>query len=595
MKEPNRERKGEIKYLISLDEDQKEAKRLVIGNQITIITGPAGSGKSLISAIVALDFLNKKQVETIHVTRAAIETGHSLGFLPGNLSEKFDPYLEAFTENLFKCMDKVKIENILKEGKIKAMPVQFIRGKTVDDILVVEECLSRDAIVTLRLDTGSIVNSIMHKVPFYYKTNNNLEILSYNHTLDKNEFKKINSLRIGKTNKWLDLYDNNKSYPLSCTENHPICIMTDEGKIEYVPAKNIKIGDSFFKMQDNNKAKHNILSYDNLDILSGFLLGDGSLSKNKQKNDCARVCKNHGLAQKEYMLFCMSLFKNAKEAKVKSGFTGEPICGFTSKSYTIPKKIRRSFYKGKNKQVSEEIIDYLSPRSLALWYMDDGNLGASDRIRLHTEGFNKNSIFNILNALKIKFNIEGNLMTYKKHYDSKDIYYHVIDINKENSAIFFNLIKKLVHPNLKYKIPSIYWEDFDNDLYKTSKDIHAVYTGTIVDVIERDLQIPEITYNMEVADNNNYFANSVLTHNCQNLTPHEMLAILTRIGKTGKIIINGDPAQRDTKDSFTGLDYAIELSKSVDKVKWIKLKGQHRSDLVSEILEWDQNRTKKQN
>lgn len=219
MKEPNRERKGEIKYLISLDEDQKEAKRLVIENQITIITGPAGSGKSLVSANIAIDFLNKKQIDTIFVTRPAIETGHSLGFLPGNLDEKFDPYLEAFTENLFKCMDKIKIENILKEGKIKAMPVQFIRGKTVDDILVVEES--------------------------------------------------------------------------------------------------------------------------------------------------------------------------------------------------------------------------------------------------------------------------------------------------------------------------------------------------------------------------------------QNLTPHEMLAILTRIGKTGKIIINGDPAQRDTKESFTGLDYAIELSKGVDKVKWIKLKGQHRSDLVSEILEWDQNRHKK--
>ena len=59
MKEPNRERKGEIKYAITLDEDQKEAKRLVIENQIVIITGGAGSGKSLVSANIALDFLNK--------------------------------------------------------------------------------------------------------------------------------------------------------------------------------------------------------------------------------------------------------------------------------------------------------------------------------------------------------------------------------------------------------------------------------------------------------------------------------------------------------------------------------------------------------
>lgn len=162
MKEPNRIRKGEIKYDITLDEDQKEAKRLVIENQIVIITGGAGSGKSLVSANIALDFLNKKQIENIFVTRAAIETGNSLGFLPGNLNEKFDPYLEAFTENLFKCMDKIKIENILKEGRIKAMPVQFIRGKTVDDILVVEEAQNLSAhemlaILTRIGKTGKII------------------------------------------------------------------------------------------------------------------------------------------------------------------------------------------------------------------------------------------------------------------------------------------------------------------------------------------------------------------------------------------------------------------------------------------------------
>ena len=68
-----------------------------------------------------------------------MEVGHSLGFLPGSLSEKFDPYLEAFKENLVKCYDKVKIEQLIHEEKIKALPVQFIRGKTVDQILIVEE------------------------------------------------------------------------------------------------------------------------------------------------------------------------------------------------------------------------------------------------------------------------------------------------------------------------------------------------------------------------------------------------------------------------------------------------------------------------
>jgi phosphate starvation-inducible protein PhoH and related proteins len=142
MREPNRERKSEIKSInvLQLNEEQKEAKRLIIENQIVVITGRAGSGKSLVCAQAALDFLKKKQVECIYNTRAAIEVGKSLGFLPGALSEKFDPYMEALVENLIKCCsDKNEVPKLIEDGKVKALPVQFIRGKTVDDILIVEE------------------------------------------------------------------------------------------------------------------------------------------------------------------------------------------------------------------------------------------------------------------------------------------------------------------------------------------------------------------------------------------------------------------------------------------------------------------------
>ena len=142
MREPNRERKSEIKSInaLQLNEEQKEAKRLIIENQIVVITGRAGSGKSLVCAQSALDFLKKKQVECIYNTRAAIEVGKSLGFLPGALSEKFDPYMEALVENLIKCCsDKSEVPKLIEDGKVKALPVQFIRGKTVDDILIVEE------------------------------------------------------------------------------------------------------------------------------------------------------------------------------------------------------------------------------------------------------------------------------------------------------------------------------------------------------------------------------------------------------------------------------------------------------------------------
>jgi len=162
MKEPNRERKSDIKYTVTLNEEQKLAKQLIIDNQIVIVTGRAGSGKSLVCAQAALDFLMKKQCNHIYVTRATIEVGGSLGFLPGDLEEKFNPYLEAFQENLEKCYDKVKIQELVKNKRVIAYPVQFIRGKTIDDVLVVEEAqnLSKGemlAILTRLGKTGKII------------------------------------------------------------------------------------------------------------------------------------------------------------------------------------------------------------------------------------------------------------------------------------------------------------------------------------------------------------------------------------------------------------------------------------------------------
>ena len=107
MKEANRERKSEIKSInaVQLNDEQKEAKKLIIENQIVVVTGRAGSGKSLVCAQAALDFLKKKQINCIYNTRAAIEVGRSLGFLPGALNDKFDPYMEALLENIKYCMN----------------------------------------------------------------------------------------------------------------------------------------------------------------------------------------------------------------------------------------------------------------------------------------------------------------------------------------------------------------------------------------------------------------------------------------------------------------------------------------------------------
>jgi len=209
MKEPNRERKTEIKSInaIQLNEEQKEAKRLIIENQVVIITGRAGSGKSLVCAQAALDFLKKKQIECIYNTRAAVEVGKSLGFLPGDINGKFDPYMEALVENLNKCCsDKKEVAKLIEENKVKALPVQFIRGKTIDDILIVEEAQNLTkgemlAILTRLGKSGKIVINGDNEQTDIKSNTGEINGLSYVIELSK----KIEEI------KWIKLKENHRS------------------------------------------------------------------------------------------------------------------------------------------------------------------------------------------------------------------------------------------------------------------------------------------------------------------------------------------------------------------------------------------------
>ena len=209
MREPNRERKNDIKVInaVQLNEEQKEAKRLIVENQIVVITGRAGSGKSLVCAQASLDFLKKKQIGCIYNTRAAIEVGKSLGYLPGALNDKFDPYMEAFIENLNKCCtNKNEVTGLIEDGKVKALPVQFIRGKTIDDILIVEEAQNLTkgemlAILTRLGKTGKIVINGDNEQTDIKSSTGEINGLSYVIELSK----KIEEI------KWIKLKENHRS------------------------------------------------------------------------------------------------------------------------------------------------------------------------------------------------------------------------------------------------------------------------------------------------------------------------------------------------------------------------------------------------
>jgi phosphate starvation-inducible PhoH-like protein len=106
-------------------------------NDLTFGIGPAGTGKTYLAVAMAVSaFLNKK-VSRIVLTRPAVEAGERLGFLPGTLQEKVDPYLRPLYDALFDMMDPEKVEKLLERNTIEIAPLAFMRGRTLSDCFII--------------------------------------------------------------------------------------------------------------------------------------------------------------------------------------------------------------------------------------------------------------------------------------------------------------------------------------------------------------------------------------------------------------------------------------------------------------------------
>lgn len=116
---------------------QEKYINAIKASTLTFGLGPAGTGKTYIAGRMAAQALLNKECEQIIITRPVVEAGESLGFLPGEKEEKFEPYIAAFREVLIECFGKTHFEYMLKNGKIRAEPLAYMRGLTFKDAFVV--------------------------------------------------------------------------------------------------------------------------------------------------------------------------------------------------------------------------------------------------------------------------------------------------------------------------------------------------------------------------------------------------------------------------------------------------------------------------
>ena len=148
------EKQGTIEYFIELYKEeitknsrgkpirvktlgQREYVHAIKAHDIVFGIGPAGTGKTYLAVALAVDALKKNIVKRIILTRPAVEAGESLGFLPGDLKEKVDPYLRPLYDALHDILGTEQTQRLIERGTIEIAPLAYMRGRTLDDAFVI--------------------------------------------------------------------------------------------------------------------------------------------------------------------------------------------------------------------------------------------------------------------------------------------------------------------------------------------------------------------------------------------------------------------------------------------------------------------------
>ena len=125
------------KSVIARSEKQSEYIKALKENDITMSLGPAGTGKSFLAVSVAVTLLMEKKIERVILSRPAVEAGEKLGFLPGDMKEKVDPYLRPLYDALYELFGAEKIDKKIEAGEIEIAPLAFMRGRTLKNCFAI--------------------------------------------------------------------------------------------------------------------------------------------------------------------------------------------------------------------------------------------------------------------------------------------------------------------------------------------------------------------------------------------------------------------------------------------------------------------------
>ena len=125
------------KPIVARTENQQKLVKAFDENDLVFATGPAGSGKTFVAIALAVKALKNKQVRKIILSRPAVEAGEKLGFLPGEMKDKLDPYLQPLYDALQDMIPAVKLKEYMENNVIQIAPLAFMRGRTLNDAVII--------------------------------------------------------------------------------------------------------------------------------------------------------------------------------------------------------------------------------------------------------------------------------------------------------------------------------------------------------------------------------------------------------------------------------------------------------------------------